>query len=230
MKILLVEDDPFWRMKIEMAINGLTGIEYMNAETIEEGLIQFKKFCPDLLICDIVFPDGIIFNKLLNWPKNQPIIFITGTADESFYKQSLQFVEAMFLVKPFHALSLISAIERFRLKLNKNQGLLIKGKYNHPLRLPFEEIIYLEANGNYTTIHLPNKKYSVKFTIKRLIEQLDSRFIQVHKSFIINIDFIQRVDISANVLFIDSLVLPIGRVHKKKFIDKISSKKIIPEL
>lgn len=133
----------------------------------------------------------------------------------------MQFTNAHFLVKPFNHLSLISVIERFILRIRKNEGLLIKGKYNYPQTLPFGEILYFNADGNYINVFLAGKKYTIKLTVKRLLEQLDIRFVQIHKSYIINKDFIQRIDISTNEVLIGSVTLPIGRAFKKSFIGRV---------
>ena len=59
-----------------------------------------------------------------------------------------------------------------------------------------EDITCLEGEGNYTFIYTcRGKRYLVSRTLKSLTEQLDGSFLRVHKSYIINTNFIvERLD------------------------------------
>jgi len=67
---------------------------------------------------------------------------------------------------------------------------------NQTLWLKPGDITCLEGEGNYTFIYTcRGKRYLVSKTLKSLTEQLDESFLRVHKSFIINTDYIaERLD------------------------------------
>lgn len=52
-------------------------------------------------------------------------------------------------------------------------------------------IIFLEGEGNYTYIYTnTGKKYLVSRTLKSLAEQLNPNFMRVHKSYLVNVDYV----------------------------------------
>lgn len=66
----------------------------------------------------------------------------------------------------------------------------------HSFMLNTDDITCLEGEGNYTFIYTRrSKRYLVSRTLKSLTEQLDESFVRVHKSYIINTDYIaERLD------------------------------------
>ena len=74
----------------------------------------------------------------------------------------------------------------------------MKGKV---VRIPVEEIVYIEAAQNYVLIHLENDQYLTYLTMKEFEEVLDpARFIRIHKSFIINFNMIRSIENGAVIL------------------------------
>ena len=88
----------------------------------------------------------------------------------------------------------------------KNNGSLIK--------IPFEQIVKVIIQGNYSFIHLVgNKKYVVKQSLNKLIEQLDDAlFIRCHRSTIINLSFIKSLNLPSKKIVLHSEeVLELGQ-------------------
>ncbi len=66
---------------------------------------------------------------------------------------------------------------------------------SHIISIPFEQIVYLEADINYTLVCTKNnKKYVTAKTLKKCGAILDQRFVRVHKSHIINVSCIKTMD------------------------------------
>lgn len=80
--------------------------------------------------------------------------------------------------------------------------------------IPLDEIIYVESLKEYIRIHTPTKAYVTKYGIGKIEEELgNSRFIRVHRSFLVAIDKIHAYD--ATELEIAGKLIPIGRNYKE---------------
>lgn len=83
-------------------------------------------------------------------------------------------------------------------------------------------IRYIESVGNYVHIFTKNEKLSIRSSIKKIIDLLDSPyFFQVQRAYIVNINYISELVINSNQLMIDDISIPIGRRFKKATIDKL---------
>jgi DNA-binding LytR/AlgR family response regulator len=84
----------------------------------------------------------------------------------------------------------------------RTNGMLVK--------LKLQDIIYLEADANYTQVHTKDKKFVIRSTLKELEGKLDTnRFVRVHKSFLINLEEIE--GIQAESVHIAGKEIPISR-------------------
>jgi DNA-binding LytR/AlgR family response regulator len=83
------------------------------------------------------------------------------------------------------------------------------------VRLDCNDIVWLEADGNYTTINLVNmKRRVVRMSLSELLVQLPlQQFIRIHKSFVINKKHI--TEIRANSIMILNEELPVGRSYQQ---------------
>ena len=72
--------------------------------------------------------------------------------------------------------------------------------------LPFEKIIRIQAESNYTHIFAENKKsILISKTMKFVEDQLDARFMKVHRSAIINLDFVHEFNVQTSIIIMDDL-------------------------
>jgi len=85
------------------------------------------------------------------------------------------------------------------------------------------EIVYIESMGDYIRFFLEDKKIVTLLSMSKVIELLPKqKFIQIHRSYIINfekINFIQN-----NIISIGKYQLPISKSRKKELMDVINSK------
>lgn len=78
------------------------------------------------------------------------------------------------------------------------------------VKLKFEDIIYLEADANYTQVFTTEKKYIIRASMKDLQRKLDDKlFARVHKSFLINLEKIECIQ--SESIQIAGREIPIGR-------------------
>lgn len=219
MKVLVIEDDLLWQSKLQMML-----IQYQNdvviklATSLSEGKDVISHWNPDLVISDVVLPDGLSYDIFNIANRAYPVIFLTGHPNNDYLKSILTLPKTMFIVKPFHQLSLQAMIEHLMPPAPSQEGLMIPGKFRKKLFLPYEKTIYIKADRNYVHFHTTERRYSIKRSLRNVIHELDARFLQVHKAFVVNGDFATRLDLSAQEVIVNGSPIPVGRSFRENLI------------
>jgi DNA-binding LytR/AlgR family response regulator len=82
------------------------------------------------------------------------------------------------------------------------------------VRIPYDEIIYIESLSDYIKVITINGNTLSKEKISRLAERLPDIFLRIHRSFIINTDRVK--NISYNEVMVDDVLLTIGRSYRNE--------------
>ena len=184
----------------------------------------------DVIFLDINLPDisGIQYIKTLS---NPPAIIMTTAyhehAVESFELDTI----CDYLVKPFSFERFLKAINKTKnlskltqIDLTKREGptdtiFLNIDKTLHKIWL--SDILYIESDKNYVTVVIENGRFSYIDSLKNWINKLDpSHFVQVHKSYIINCNRIEKI--SGNLIFVKNEKIPVGRLYKALLLKKLN--------
>ncbi|MFW6257351.1 MAG: LytR/AlgR family response regulator transcription factor [Prolixibacteraceae bacterium] len=193
-----------------MFSNALDGLEYLRSHQV------------DLVFLDIHLPklSGIDFLSILN---RKPFVIIT-TAFSDYALQGYEFEVVDYLLKPFSFERFLKAVLKVeRLTENtsvsaeskKPESILIKAGYDF-VKIKFDDITHIQADGDYSHIFCKNNKHHVSYSLKYLKDKLPvSQFIQVHRSYIVNLQLVDKT--SASQIEIEKTKIPLGRVYKKKF-------------
>lgn len=225
MNILIIEDDEVWQQQVHLMLDKLPENQVEFASTLTEARVKLNTFRPHLVVADVILPDGLSFELFQAIEHIGPIIFMTAFASHKTLNQALQLPNSTFVVKPFHELTLLAAI-RLLMKAESvsktSKTLEVLGKFRQKVMLPYEAIVYVEADGNYMKIYTTDKIYSYKSSLKELIALLDDRFLQIHKSFLVNTAFVNRVDLTEGVVLVKRNELPIGRAYRPVTIARLA--------
>lgn len=85
-----------------------------------------------------------------------------------------------------------------------------------------QDILFIESDKKYCTIHAVNKKYVLRTALKHLFEQLShSDFIRVHRSYLININHICTIDTQNQNILVKDTEVPIGRFYQQNLFRQI---------
>ncbi len=175
----------------------------------------------DLLLLDIEMPEmtGIELTKQLPANIRPLIIFTTAKTDYAVEAFELSVVD--YLVKPVALPRFLQAIERAKEALDSNrQDVRIDAqefvfvKDNGVLKkLNVDDILYLEAMGDYVKVHTSQKFHVLHSTLKAIEEKLPTlRFLRVHRSYIValnKIDYIQE-----GTIYIGKASVPLAETYK----------------
>lgn len=94
---------------------------------------------------------------------------------------------------------------------------------NHLQKVLVDEIRWIHADGNYCYIHLDQKKFALKTSLKRLMRKLPrGQFIRIHKSYVVRLTNVERIDVQTNEVTVGITTLPIGRTFRSDLMDQIN--------
>jgi len=226
MKCLIIEDQPPAQRILKKYIEDLGSIELAGTFGDPLKAMAYLQENPiDLIFLDINLPklSGIAFLKTLQ--KRPQVILTTAYSEYALESYELDVVD--YLLKPFSFERFIKAVSKVRVPKSADsisnstskKEYFIKIGYEH-IRIAFEDIFYLAADGDYCEVHLVDKKHLSSETLKKWIELLEGGdFFRVHKSYVVNIHQIEKVSGSTIFLY-DGTQLPLGRAYKEEFMDK----------
>lgn len=164
----------------------------------------------DLLLLDIEMKkiDGVTLAKTIR-KENEAvqIVFITGYSD--YISEGYEVAALHYLIKPINTEKLFTVLNRAVKKINKNDKILNLMLSNEMIRIPLYEIKYLEVNQNYVTIHC-KEKYTIKKTLSEFEKELNEDFFRAGRSFILNLNYIQKIT-KTTVYLSDGSTVPLAR-------------------
>ena len=216
------------------------------ATKISEAHSLLQQFQPHLIFLDIMMPEKNGFEFLNEVNKiNFEIIFTT--AFNEFAIRAIRFSALDYLLKPLNAEELRSAINRFLEKRNQKketdsllrnllQNLGKKEQEDFKLAVPTTagavffspaEIIRLEGEGNYTRFFLSDgRKHLSSKTMKEYEEiLLQHHFLRVHKSHLVNKNFIDHYHNEGSIILKNKTQLPVSRQRKQEVAAALLKKK-----
>ena len=214
LKILLVDDEPEARELLTYMLAGKKGISVIgSAGTVDEAIGLMQKEHPHLVLLDIQMPekDGFHFIEQVHRSGEDPgIIFVT--AFEHYAIQAIRNSVFDYILKPVHQEELDHAIERFRSRGSSSrehdlQKLVEALSDNGPTRIKLNtrsgyvlidpsEVVYCQADGNYTHLHLSRGTSElITQNLGAIEEVLDgSAFFRASRSYLLNLNYLTRVD------------------------------------
>ena len=89
-------------------------------------------------------------------------------------------------------------------------------------RIHLKDVRFIEVEGKYSAIHVGERKYNVKASLKDLLLKLPQEdFVRVSRNFVINIDRVTHIDTFQFVIKIDQDEIPISRTYKDELMKRI---------
>ncbi|MFT6922236.1 MAG: DNA-binding LytR/AlgR family response regulator [Crocinitomicaceae bacterium] len=236
MKIVLLEDEIIVARDIKSRLGSMG---YPDVETHDNGLeflAYIDEFGADLCIIDININgdiNGIETVTRMQEKIHIPIIYLTAQGDKETFDQAKSTKPSAYLLKPYNQFELQTtielAIEQFEDQIEQKEEdktlnvvadkVFIKhnGRYD---RIKVNDILYLEAFGNYTEINTLEKKYTITAQLGKLESSLlDSHLFRCHRSFIVNLDKVDGFDDSC--VFIEKKIIPISKGQRSEFMSRL---------
>jgi two-component system LytT family response regulator len=224
---IAIDDEPHALRQMVDYINKTPFLEL--SEKFENPLLALtylQENTVDLMFVDINMPDlnGMDFVKSLN---NPPKIIFT-TAYSEFAIEGFKVNAVDYLLKPIGYNDFLKAAlkvkERLIVNVDKDDDiksndnfLFIKSEYKI-LRIEFSDIKYIESMQEYLRLHLENQQPVMTLMSMKKLESFlpSSKFMRVHRSYIVNLSKITRIERN-RIVFDNKVYIPISEQYKEQF-------------
>jgi len=212
--VIIIDDEQEARDVLIRLLQKFPKIEIIDQlADVDSGIVSFLKSKPNIVFLDVQMPkkDGFAFiDHLQDYLIDTTIIFITA-----YHKYAIEAIKHSafdFLLKPINQNELSRTINRYKETKSKNnlqldiQNLLTNLDNHKKIKLNTrngfelikpEDIIYLEADNNYTTIYCTLEKKTVSsLNLKKLEDILQKYhfFLKISRSIIINTNYLSTFD------------------------------------
>ncbi len=224
-KVLIVDDEPIARSILESYVALLPQLTLVaSCAHAVEALGVLNQEAVDLLLLDIDLPqlNGLAFLKSL--PAPPKVIFTTAYhqyALESYEQSALD-----YLLKPIQFERFLKAVNKLTpapppaappaaegLPAAKSDLLFVKSE-GKLIRIDLAEVQFVEARKDYLVLHAVSGKRMIHGTMKALEDRLQASagFLRIHKSHIVNLQFVREVD--GNCMRVGTELLTIGATYR----------------
>jgi len=233
LKTIIIDDEELARGIVREYLEDHPDIEIV-AECANgfEAVKSITELNPDLIFLDIQMPKINGFEVLELLPDPPTVIFIT--AYDQYALKAFDVHAVDYLLKPFSKERFDEALKRARSKIDKGTKENIKPIVEdaHTKHRPIERILvkdganvhviqsksidYIEAKDDYIAINANGKSYLKHYRISTLENELDpAQFVRTHRSYIVNIDRISKIELYAKdsriAILKDGTRVPISR-------------------
>lgn len=229
-KAIIIDDEAAARENLRLLMENIDpSIVLLEANDIFSGKNLIEEYHPKVIFLDINMPNhnGFDLLEIIDY-KNYIVVVVSAHLDYSL--QAIKKHVFDFLLKPFGFTTLKDTLNRIDEELKSkgqtlqlsNSRLVFKTK-SESFYLKPEEILYCESENNYTTIHLLNgKSILLSKTIKSIDETLQSlgTFLRVHRSYIVNLDFVEKFNsFESTLLLRNNVSIDVSERKRKEFLD-----------
>jgi two-component system, LytTR family, response regulator len=233
LRVVIVDDEPLARAVIREFLKAHPGVEVIaDCGNGFEAVKAVTDLSPDLMFLDVQMPklDGFEVLELIG--RAIPVVFTT--AYDQYALRAFEVHAVDYLLKPFNEERFAEALTRARSRIQAQelppidqlvaearprQGpvervLIRDGSQVHVL--PVDRIDYVEAQDDYISYHADGKDYLKDQTMAAAEALMDpARFVRIHRSYLLNIERIARVELYAKdsrvAILRDGRRLPVSR-------------------
>ena len=209
----LIVDDEIIAIKVfEQLLSQFQEINILESvQNVDDAVNAIIKHHPDLIFLDVQMPkkNGFdLLHEIKNFEFQPTIIFVT--AHDEYAIKAIRYSAFDYLLKPVKLPDLQKSLKRYlfdRKNLNDKQDINSLIKFLLLRKIQFKsrsssifvnpnDIIYIEAEGNYSTIFLKNNKsHLVSSYLSEVHEKLPiNSFFRINRSIVINMNYLEQID------------------------------------
>ena len=245
---IVVDDELLARQRVLDLLSDYPEFEIVGkCKNGEEAITTINRHGPDVVFLDIQLKDMDGFDILhsIN-PKKFPLVVFV-TAYDHYAIEAFNTFAIDFLLKPFRNDRFAESIKKLKFNLEANdyeeKFKKLLSRFNRFSEVQFatsklsirqgnktvivavDNINYIIASGYYAEIYTDEKKYVLRESLKNMVEKLHgNKFIRIHRSTIINTDFILELVHSEfneiDVRMKNKKLFRVSKSYKKDFLDK----------
>ncbi len=228
LRCLVVDDDPMSVQIVRTCIGNTPFLEATAAcNSAIEAAEMLRTQAFDVLFLDVEMPLMSGLDLLRTLPDPPQVVLITSS--KSYAVQAFEFAVADYLLKPLSYPRFLQAANKVLENITTQRAAdeadatvapSTNAEYtfvkvdNKLVRVDFADVLYVEALGDYVHLVTTRSKLIVYSTMRAIEEKFPAqRFVRVHRSFIINIAYVQALE--DNSLIINDKYIPIGQTYMR---------------
>lgn len=234
LRCLVVDDDP---LSVQVVLNCIANTPFLTAvgsfTNPIEAAESLRTDPVDLLFLDVEMPvlSGMDLLRTLQHPPL--VVLITGSKD--YAVEAFEQAVVDYLVKPVSYPRFLQASQKVLETLERQaatsadaiEAAAPDADYtfvkvdNKLVRVNFDDVRYVEALGDYVHVVTGQSKLIVYSTMKAVEEKFPtSRFVRVHRSFIVNFNRIQALE--DNAVIIEGKHIPVGQTYLREVMQRLN--------
>lgn len=224
MNCIIVDDD---EASVNVFLQMVKQVEYL--EVIQtcsnplEAMDTLNRNEVDVMFLDIEMPEMSGMEMLKALDKKPQVILTTSHKEYALDAYELNVID--YLVKPIKLPRLLKALSKVKHPkdtLKAEQDYFFVKKDSVLTKVPVQDILWIEALGDYVTLHTRNGKFILHVTLKSVEGKLPgNKFVRVHRSYIVQIDNVRTVE--DTTIYINEVSIPIGALYKDNFIRRLNT-------
>lgn len=176
----------------------------------------------DLLFLDIELPGALngleLAAQLRSRGDNAAIVLLT--AFDKYALEGYRVQPYTYLLKPVDEATLLDVIRAVGRQLRKKRSHYLNWQTRDGmLRIPYDEVFYLESRNHAVLVHTLSEQYKQYCKLSDLWDCCDDRFIQCHKSYLVNADKIRQIKKSSSAILLQNgSEIPISKSKRRDFL------------
>ena len=203
---IILEDEELPRLSLKTKLETYhPDIQIVDmCENCEDALRSILRHKPQLLFLDIQLPGKNslwLIEQLEKIMKLPLIIFTTAYTDSEYMIKAIKISAIDYLNKPVNLIELSQALEKMRKRIQDEHMLRNDTRqytfktFNSQMIVNQKDIVYIEADGNYSQLYLAYGKKELVFERLGEIEQrLDHQFLRAGRSLVINKEYLHKLN------------------------------------
>jgi two-component system LytT family response regulator len=236
LRCLVVDDDP---MSVQIVSTCISNTPFLEASAACSSAIEASELLRtqafDVLFLDVEMPLMSGLDLLRSLPDPPQVVLITSS--QSYAVQAFEFAVADYLLKPLSYPRFLQAAQKVLENITSQRAASSDADMVLPagsnaeftfvkvdtklVRVDFADVFFVEALGDYVHLVTSRSKLIVYSTMRAIEEKFPpQRFVRVHRSFIINIGYVQALE--DNLLLIKDKHIPIGQTYMRGLLQRLN--------
>lgn len=170
----------------------------------------------DILFLDIDMPyfGGMEIAKMIT-DRGYKTLLVFVTSHDALVYQTFAYRPFAFIRKSYFEEEADGVIGRLERELIALREELIIQKGQEVIKIPIDDICYMESEGNYINIRTVDGSEKYRNTLAKIEEELAGKnFVRCHKGYLVNVKYIKRVR-NSEIEMMAGMIIPIGRSYEK---------------
>lgn len=228
LNVLLVEDEMIIAADVKAHLGDIGVRDITIVRSGEAALAYLEKNKVQLILMDISLDgelDGIDTAAIVRDKYDIPLIFLTANTDDATFRRAKATIPFAFIEKPFKKRRLIRTIELFlehalaEPEQEASGSVFLADRIfvrdrNGLSKVALDDVLWLEADRAYCKIMTSDREFVVSSAMGALEKNIENPLLRrVHRSYIVNISKIDRIEQS--VLVVNGSVIPLSKTYQE---------------